>query len=461
MRKTLFKIGLYLIVLLSVISTFKLNVYADVKDYNIPQGKSLFLYLAQVDPKKAVWESNNVNVAMVSNGIIYAKSEGQALVTAKINNDPVMVYKINVTKPEGIKFTYTYPNNPIVGENVELVAITNTHIDSVRFKVNINGNINTFLAATKNLEEDVYIWKATVKTANAGTFLFKTEFLKNGQWNSDSSGDNDIFVDNTDGTVQRVKERRASDKCIDFIESWEGFKKDIGKDFLTKDNYDIGYGNAIHSGETFYNSITKSQARALLCRSINTGKYSKCVNDFLIKNNIKFNQNQFDALLSFTYNLGINWMKSSNLRESILKSRDPKLVVKGKVIYKSGINLRIQPNINSQVLKVLENDSEVILQSTQKYNGDWYQVKTESGDVGFCYFEGIHPFISNQTVYCELGNIDRESFSKCFLIYHHAGGKCIKGLMYRRIDELEMFFFNDYLRDGHINKYGFSMQCTK
>ncbi|MEE1077408.1 MAG: Ig-like domain-containing protein [Acutalibacteraceae bacterium] len=37
--------------------------------------------------------------------------------------------------------------------------------------------------------------------------------------------------------------------------------------------------------------------------------------------------------------------------------------------------------------------------------------------------------------------------------WHHAGG-CVWGLLYRRIDELEVFCYGDYVRDGNYNKYG-------
>ena len=35
-----------------------------------------------------------------------------------------------------------------------------------------------------------------------------------------------------------------------------------------------------------------------------------------------------------------------------------------------------------------------------------------------------------------------------FLQYHHAAGSCYWGLLYRRIDEMEIFFYGDYARDG-------------
>ena len=41
------------------------------------------------------------------------------------------------------------------------------------------------------------------------------------------------------------------------------------------------------------------------------------------------------------------------------------------------------------------------------------------------------------------------------LAYHHAGGQCYYGLLYRRADELEMFLYGDYISDGSRNKYGF------
>ncbi|MDQ5983215.1 MAG: hypothetical protein RUMPE_00214 [Eubacteriales bacterium SKADARSKE-1] len=461
MKKGLARTVASIIILLFFMPYQSFRVYADIKEYSIPQEKSMFLFVKGTAPQEIIWESSNQNIATVSSGVVYAKSEGQAIVTAKLNNQSIMTYKINVTKPDGIKFTYTYPNNPSAGESVELIAITNTSIDGVKFQLNINSKVNTLLASTKQVEENTYVWKANVVIPNAGKFHFKTEFLKNGVWQSDSSGDNNILaVNNKEISLQQIEQKRVSNKCIDLIASCEGFVKEIHKDKFAKATYDIGYGYVIRSGKSFYNGITEREAFAQLCKSLNRD-YSKDVNDFLINNNIKFNQYQFDALVSFTYNLGTSWMINSNFKNSILECKNSRPILKGIVTYRSGINVRSQPDIGSKVLKVLKNGSELTLQSSQKYNKNWYQVRMESGEQGFCFDEGLSPCAFGQTGIGELSNVDREIFSKCMLVYHHAGGKCVQGLMYRRIDELEMFFFGDYLKDGQINKYGFLTECIR
>lgn len=49
--------------------------------------------------------------------------------------------------------------------------------------------------------------------------------------------------------------------------------------------------------------------------------------------------------------------------------------------------------------------------------------------------------------------VNKTELQKELIQWHHAGG-CSWGLLYRRIDELEVFCYGEYLRDGNQNKHG-------
>ena len=73
--------------------------------------------------------------------------------------------------------------------------------------------------------------------------------------------------------------------------------------------WSIGYGTAC--GENDYpNGITEPEASALLCEVIT--KYEAYVDSFIINNNIELTQSQYDALVSFTYNLGNIWIRTDD-----------------------------------------------------------------------------------------------------------------------------------------------------
>lgn len=61
----------------------------------------------------------------------------------------------------------------------------------------------------------------------------------------------------------------------------------------------IGYGHDLQSGESYPNGITESQAEALLQADL-ASRYEPVVNRLAPS----ANQNQFDALVDFCYNLG-------------------------------------------------------------------------------------------------------------------------------------------------------------
>ena len=104
--------------------------------------------------------------------------------------------------------------------------------------------------------------------------------------------------------------RNLSVNGLNLIKSFEGCKLTAYKCLPTEKYYTIGYG---HYGSEVKAGmkITKEQAEELLLQDCE--KAIKNVNSFMCKYN--FNQNQFDALVSFAFNVGsINQRTASGTR---------------------------------------------------------------------------------------------------------------------------------------------------
>ena len=104
--------------------------------------------------------------------------------------------------------------------------------------------------------------------------------------------------------------RNLSANGLNLIKSFEGCKLTAYKCLSTEKYYTIGYGH-YGSDVTAGMKITKEQAEELLLQDCK--KAIKNVNSFMSKYN--FNQNQFDALVSFAFNVGgINQLTASGTR---------------------------------------------------------------------------------------------------------------------------------------------------
>ena len=104
--------------------------------------------------------------------------------------------------------------------------------------------------------------------------------------------------------------RNLSSNGLNLIKSFEGCKLTAYKCLPTEKYYTIGYG---HYGSDVKAGmkITKEQAEELLLQDCK--KAIKNVNSFMSK--YSFNQNQFDALVSFAFNVGsINQLTASGTR---------------------------------------------------------------------------------------------------------------------------------------------------
>ncbi|NQX67316.1 glycoside hydrolase family protein [Paenibacillus alba] len=94
---------------------------------------------------------------------------------------------------------------------------------------------------------------------------------------------------------------QVSDKLVYFVANYEQF---YGKPYRGQDskNLTIGYGHVIKKGENFGSGITKEEALELLLKDLQSRV--ETVADWAAKNDVKLNQQQFDALVSFVFNAG-------------------------------------------------------------------------------------------------------------------------------------------------------------
>jgi lysozyme len=103
---------------------------------------------------------------------------------------------------------------------------------------------------------------------------------------------------------------KTSQKGLDLIKKFEGFSD---KEYICPAGKPtIGYGHVILPNEHFSSSITKEEAEILLKKDLQPREKSL---NILVKVNI--NQNQFDALMSLIYNIGVANFKQSTLLKFI------------------------------------------------------------------------------------------------------------------------------------------------
>jgi len=106
-----------------------------------------------------------------------------------------------------------------------------------------------------------------------------------------------------------------SKKCYDIIKSFEGLKL---KSYLDGGGVPtIGYGSTMYKSGAKVKvgeNITLEQAQALLEWEVNNK--ATVINSHTLK--VKLTQNQFDALVSFAYNVGVGAFASSTLLKKLL-----------------------------------------------------------------------------------------------------------------------------------------------
>ena len=103
--------------------------------------------------------------------------------------------------------------------------------------------------------------------------------------------------------------RHIADKGLNLIKAFESFR---AKKYICAGGYPtVGYGHVIRPGETF-TTLSESEASDLLAKDVGVAERAVLR---LIK--VPLSYGQFDALVSFTFNLGSGALQRSTLRSKV------------------------------------------------------------------------------------------------------------------------------------------------
>ncbi len=415
----------------------------------------------------STWKSSDESVATVSAGFIRTKKAGRVSISYENYYGQKAICVVGVEEAAPVRFAYSSPNSATLSDKISLVAVTDKQRQGVFFTVKDGGTGTTVMANKKVAEGNTYVWTAYYIPKKAGTFTVNAFAKMDNKWYTCADGKCDIYVsDKTNAKETGLDRLRASDKMIRFVGEKEGFDSYFYYDTLANNIPTIAHGYVIWEGTAFYNGVTATEGYAMLVRSVNEDDYTRDVNNMLINNKVYFNQQQFDALVSFSYNLGSGWTYSSDLKSILLDSYGPMIgrssSMSAVVTSSDGLYLRDAASTSGKVLRTLNYNETVTLLSTEKYNGVWYHVKTSSGTTGYCSGTYLRIGASSGGTVRDLTYVNHNALINELLSYHHAGGNCYYGLLYRRVDEAEMFLYGDYAPDGRSNKHGFpSPSCLK
>ncbi|MGN0622118.1 MAG: bacterial Ig-like domain-containing protein [Porcipelethomonas sp.] len=174
-------------------------------------------------------------------------------------------------------------------------------------------------------------------------------------------------------TAEASGEMKASQACIDLIKDAEGFTRYKYWDYS---QWTIGYGTGVSEDE-YPDGITEEEAEKLLYSAV--VKYEGYVNSFADRYGIELSQNQFDALVSLTYNMGNIWSAYDefDLKNYLIDGADKHSfleIAKGFGEWRKAGGSVLQGLVNRRA------DETVLFLSDRKdSSGEVWRVNSESG----------------------------------------------------------------------------------
>ena len=395
--------------------------------------------------------------------MVTTKKAGKAVVYCKTSYGWASCL-LDVKGAEAVKFTYANPNSAPKNSTVTFVAITDKSRSAVKFDVTVGSKKYTVKATEKSVSGNNYVWKGKKKLTESGKYKVVAYSQHNGTWSKSVGSYGKAFVTKvTSNTETSCEERHASNSVINFISNYEGLLSNAMFDPLTSfPCLTVGYGRVIYSGDSFYNGMTKSEAMAYLVDSVETDGYVTKVNNFLLGNKIKFNQRQFDALVTLVYNCGTGILSNDSdiINMFLNKSHPSSKTNPTKVKTTAKVAMKKSASDSASNVKTVSKGATLKLANASIHGKKYYKVIDSKGNQGYINYKHLNVTSYNKKGTRDLKNVFIKDFISNIFCYHHAGGSCYAGLLYRRIDEGEMYYYGDYTRDGEKNKNNFYYRCV-
>ena len=436
-----------------------------VSSVDLAQYKTI--YIQASSSGSVTWESSDASVATAKAGVsgqlfIYGAAPGTAKITAKsANGTALATVSVTVSAPEAVRFAYTTPNIITAGASFNLKAVTDTQKSAVRFEIDGVGTYDTTSYDSESQgDNNVHIFSASATISAPGTYTVRAYSSSGGGYSSDYREFTILVVSTTDSDTTTGESRRVSDSMLDNIASYEGYVPQVSPDTLAGNIPTVGYGYVVSKNTTFYNNLTRSEAKAMLADTVNRGSYTTEINRFISSNGLLMSQCQFDALASFSYNVGAGyWNGSGNcyVRTVIMNTVVPPQDLSSSNPYGGKVTASTLPMYqdhsasSTQITTLKINTSVNIIDyyrdSSTKQS--WYKVSA-SGKSGWVR-AGDVAFNSTSGLTHDLNYVDAYTFGSNLLDWHVAGGNCYIGLYYRRLAEAKVFSYGNYAEASPSN----------
>ena len=436
-----------------------------VSSVDLAQYKTIYIQASASG--SVTWESSDASVATAKAGVsgqlfIYGAAPGTAKITAKsANGTALATVSVTVSAPEAVRFAYTTPNIITAGASFNLKAVTDTQKSAVRFEIDGVGTYDTTSYDSESQgDNNVRIFSASPTISTPGTYTVRAYSSSGGGYSSDYREFTILVVSTTDSDTTTGESRRVSDSMLDNIASYEGYVPQVSPDTLAGNIPTVGYGYVVSKNTTFYNNLTRSEAKAMLADTVNRGSYTTEINRFISSNGLLMSQCQFDALASFSYNVGAGyWNGSGNcyVRTVIMNAVVPPQDLSSSNPYGGKVTASTLPMYqdhsasSTQITTLKINTSVNIIDyyrdSSTKQS--WYKVSA-SGKSGWVR-AGDVAFNSTSGLTHDLNYVDAYTFGSNLLDWHVAGGNCYIGLYYRRLAEAKVFSYGNYAEASPSN----------
>ena len=442
----------------------------------IAQYKTLYI---EGSGSSVIWTSSDTSVARVEAGVdnqlfVYGVAPGTAKIVGKgANGKELASCTVTVTAPEAVRFAYTTPNIISAGSSFDLKAVTDTQKSSVKFEIQGVGTYETSSYTSESQgDNSVRIFSASATINTPGTYTVRAYSNSGSGYSSTYKEFTILVVSTTDKTSTSNEARRISDEMLENIASYEGYVPGVSPDTLAGNLPTVGYGYVVAKNTSFYNNLTRTEAKAMLAETVNSGGYTSDVNYFISQNGLQMSQCQFDALVSFGYNVGSSYWRgygSCYVRTVILNTVVPPSNLSssnpfgGKVTSTTLTIYSDHSDSSSRVGSLSEGNSVSIIgywrDDSTKHA--WYQV-TVSGKTGWVR-AGDVAFNNTSGLTRDLNYVDAYTFGSNLLDWHVAGGRCYIGLYYRRLAEAKVFSYANYSEASpssanyKVNTYGYDV----